>query len=237
MDDEIGFPGIFETFGEVGDDRIETSWRRVWPCRVRFSHWPALPQCTAFLEFPAVMVVGGQARESGDLGAVGVAEFGDLGEQLSGGGITDSGHAGEDLALGVPVVIGLEKFSDGLFDDLELLVAHLDGLLNALQGDLSSSGLEPVFLHGSQLNELSSPGDKILKFLLVLRCFGCEWGLDELGELSEIAGVDGICLGSMSESLGEVPGLPRIDDGNRLTGVNEVTDEGSLIASGRFDDD
>jgi len=50
------------------------------------------------------------------------------------------------------------------------------------------------FLHGSQLNELSSPGDKILKFLLVLRCFGCEWGLDELGELSEIAASDGSVL-------------------------------------------
>lgn len=237
MDDEIGFPGIFETFGEVGDDRIETSGGECGHVECGSHIGPPSRNAPPSLEFPAVMVVGGQARESGDLGAVGVAEFGDLGEQLSGGGITDSGHAGEDLALGVPVVIGLEKFSDGLFDDLELLVAHLDGLLNALQGDLSSSGLEPVFLHGSQLNELSSPGDKILKFLLVLRCFGCEWGLDELGELSEIAGVDGICLGSMSESLGEVPGLPRIDDGNRLTGVNEVTDEGSLIASGRFDDD
>lgn len=237
MNDEIRFSGVFEAFGEVGNDGIKTSGGECGHVEGGSHISPPSRNASPSLEFPAVMVVGGQAGKSSDLCTVGVAEFGDLGEQLSGGGIADSGHAGEDLALGVPVVIGLEKISNGLFNDLELLVAHLDGLLDALQGDLSSSGLESVFLHSSQLNELSSPGDKILKFLLVFRCFGCEWGLDELGELSEIAGIDGICLGSMSESFGEVPGLPRIDNGNRLTGVNEMTDEGSLIASGRFDDD
>lgn len=81
-----------------------------------------------------------------------------------------------------------------------MLVTHLDGLLDTDQGDLSSDGL--------QLNELSSAGDKILKFLLFFSYFGGGCRLYDLGELREIAGINGICLGTMSQPFGEVAGLP-----------------------------
>lgn len=55
--------------------------------------------------------------------------------------------------------------------------------------------------------------------------------------MSEVTGVDGVGLGAMPESLGKVSCLSGIDDGHRLSGINEMTDERSLVASRGFDDD
>ena len=237
MDYEIGFAGVFEPLREGCDHGVKASGGERGHVE-RGSDIGSPPRDAASpFEFSAVVVIGSQSPESTDLGPIDRAQFRDLGQELSGGVVTDPWNAGEDLVSGIPVVIGIEQFGDGLFDGLELFVAHQEGLFNALEWDLSPRGLLSVLLHGLELDQLSSSRDEILEFLLVFRCFGSQAGLNEFRKVGQITGIDRVGLGAVSQALGEVSGLSGIDDGHRLSGVNEIAHERSLVTTGGFNDD
>lgn len=55
--------------------------------------------------------------------------------------------------------------------------------------------------------------------------------------MGEITGINGVCLGSMSESPGKVTCLSGIDDGDGLFRIDEKADERSFVATRGLDDD
>ena len=234
---EIRFSGVFEALRERCDHRVEPSGGERGHVERSSDIRPSAGDAASPFEFSAIVVIGCQSPEGADLGSIGGAQFWDLGQELSGRIITDPWHTAQDLAFGIPVVVGIEQFGDGLFDGFELFVAHREGLLNTLEWDLSPGGLLSVLLHGLELDQLSSSSDEILEFLLVFRCFGGQARSDEFGKVSEITGVDRVRLGAVSQPLGKVSCLSRIDNGHRLSGINEMADKRSLVATRGFDDD
>lgn len=171
MHNEIGFACGLEPFRERRDHRVKTSGGERGHVERGSDMSSSSRDATSAFEFSAIVVVGGQSPEGANLGSIGRSQFRDLGQELSGRVVADAWHAGEDLASGIPVVVGVKQFGDCLFDRFELLVAHQEGLLNTLEWDLSPGGLLSVFFHGLELDQLSSSGDEILEFLLVFWCF------------------------------------------------------------------
>ena len=183
------------------------------------------------------MVVGRQSTESRDLVSIDSSEFGDFGEELVCGGQSDAWYAGEYFGFGSPIVTGVEEFGNSDFDGNKLLIEQGDCLFDSFVWQFSVDGVLSIFLDGSELKDLSSPGDQVLQFLLIFRCFGCEGRFDEFGELSEVTSINGVCLGTMAESFGEVAGLSGVDHGDGDHVIDEVADEWSFVAAGCLDNE
>lgn len=183
------------------------------------------------------MVVGGESPESSDLVSIDCSEFGDFGEELVCGCESDAGYAGEDFGFGSPLVTGVEEFRNGDFDVNKLLIEQRDCVFDGFDRQFSVDGVLPIFLDGSELKDLSSPGDKVLQFLLIFRCFRCEGRFDEFGELCQVTGINGVGLGTMSESFGKVSCLSGIDHSHGDFVINEVGYERSFVAAGGLDNE
>lgn len=237
MDDEIGFTGIFKSLREGFQDRVVVSSRESRHVKRGSNLRPSSVDATFSFQESAVMVVGSESCECGDLGSVGISQFRDFGQELSGSDFPDPRDTGEDFAFSHPVIIGFEELGDGGFDDVDLFVEEIDCLLNSLSRDLALNERLSVDLNRADLNELSSPGDKVLQFLLFFRRLGGWFGFDDLCEVGQIGGVNGVCFRAVAESLSEVTGLLGIDDGDGHGGVNEITDKRSFVSSGGFHND
>lgn len=237
LDNHVGFAGGLEAIGEGAEDGVVSPGSEGGHVECGADVFASAGDAAFAFESAAVVVVGGEAGECGDLAAVSETEFGDFGEELPGGGVTDAGNTAEDIAAGLPVVAGIEEFRDGFLDIGEEGVEQLEGLLQGLAGECSVGRLEAVGFHRSELDDLSSASDEILQFLLIRGDFLGQAGAGDLGEMGEEFGIEGIGLGELSEGFGEVSGLAGIDDGDGESGVDEVTDEGAFVSAGSFDDD
>ena len=183
------------------------------------------------------MVVGCESPESSDLVSIDCSEFGDFGEELVCGCESDAWYAGEDFGFGSPIVTGVEEFRNGDFDGNKLLIEQRDCVFDGFDWQFSVDGVLSIFLDGSDLKDLPSPGDKVLQFLLIFRCFWCEGRFDEFGELCKVTGINGIGLGTMAESFGKVACLSGINHSHGDLVINEVGDEWSFGAAGCFDNE
>ena len=237
LDDEVWFSGIFESFCEFDEDRVTSPGREGSHIECGTNLASSARNATSSFQFTAVMVVGCDTGKCGDLGSIYGTQFGDFGEELMGGHFTDSRYAAEDIAFCLPVFIGVKEVGDGIFDDDQLLVEQGNSLPNTLVRNFPLCGLLSVYFDGSEMKDLFSSCDEILQFLLAFGGFGSQPGSDDLSELGEVTGVNGIGLGPVAESFRKVSCLSRIDDGNGNIGIDEMTDERSLVASRGLDNE
>lgn len=170
-------------------------------------------------------VVGGQADEGGDLVAVEVAEFGDMGQEHGTGFGTDAGRGAQDLVFLLEVVIGLDVVLDEFIDLFDLVFEGLDHFADAFADDDVSAHGQAVGFLGEQANELSPAGDEFgERFDVgVLGRFGGRF--DDLAKEGEGVGVDGVGFGEFSHAIGEVTHLAGIGDDDAVVGLGEFGGE------------
>ena len=62
-------------------------------------------------------------------------------------------------------------------------------------------------------------------------------GVDLVPEAGEDGGLRGVGFGGGAGRLGEGSDLPRIADGNEVSGIEQIGNEQSFVSAGGFDDD
>ena len=94
----------------------------------------------------AVPVHRGNPGQGGDLVAIDLAEFGQLGDQGAGDDIADAGHALQEILFGAPDWAGFDQLVDGLLDACALGFEPLEhGPERALRDAVVGSGQTLLF--------------------------------------------------------------------------------------------
>ena len=142
--------------------------------------------------FSAVVGVGGDAGQGGDLLAGKTAKFAEFGQQYGGGRLADAWHALHELQLSLPLVVVFQELGDSFFDRLDLAIESLDDAVEGFH-DESIGRLAPAVLVGhARLQELSPAADQGVQFPLFFRDFLGGRGRDESRELGQQGRVEAI---------------------------------------------
>jgi hypothetical protein len=227
----------FETFGELPDDGIASSGRECGHVQNASDGSSASPNGAPPTEASTVAVERSQADQRGDFLPVEAPQFREFRYQGGDGHGANSRDAVEQVALGLPVVVGFEQGKNLLLDTLDLLFQHGDDMLNALSYRLEGDGLKTIAFARSQVDELATSHNELLKFrLLFRRFFDCSRP-HMLSEAGNDSRVDAVCFGQDAKPSGEVSNLAGIDHGNEVSGLGKLGDQTPLIPSGRFHHD
>jgi len=187
----------------------------------------------------AVVGEGSEADEGSDGSARPLSEFGQVHQEDAGDLPADADDGLEDF------VFGFESFGVGddavhaLFKIIDLALEEGDVLVDVLDdfGRCALSGVAMVFLGGEHADELAATVAKFAKFQDFLGRQRPHHRGDDLAEMSENAGIDGVGFGELSGPLGEVPDLPGVDHHGGQVGCEQSADRGLLIRAGRLKDD
>ena len=93
------------------------------------------------------------------------------------------------------------------------------------------------FLGGHHVHELASSGDQRPQFLSLGGGQRPGGWPHRLGKVREDVGVQGVGLGELPSSSGEVPHLPGIHHGHRQVGAGQFSRQGHLYPTGGFQHD
>ena len=187
------------------------------------------------LNFPLSLLNG--ASQGGRLLSIDLSEFGKFGNERGGGDIPDAGNAAENVGLSLPLVVGFDEGQDFFFNAFDFFVERVDDQLQTAFDRLGMGHGEAVFLGGAEHDQLPPPGDELVEFTLFFVDFGERSRFHLLPEAGNDGSVDAVGFSEDSESLGEVSDLPRIDDGNEVSGIEQIGNEQSFVSAGGFDDD
>ena len=98
-------------------------------------------------------------------------------------------------------------------------------------------GVAVVLLGGEHADELAAAVVQLAEFQDFLGRQGPDDGGDDLAEVGQDAGVDGVGLGELAGALGEVADLAGVDDDGGQAGGEQGADGGLLVRAGRLEDD
>ena len=237
MNDLEGFSGLLEAVGEGSDGRVTTSRGKGRHVEASPHRSSSAPNGTLAFELSTVVVVGSEARECSDLSTIEFTQFGQIGEKVMACYACDSGDTFDEFCFVLPIVVGLDEVRDGRIECGDLFVESPEKLRDASAGDLRDGGIQAVGLHRSERQQLSSPCDEILEFLLLFWGFLAGQRLDHLGKSCQAGGVDGIGLGEHTEAAREVARLARIDDSHGDVCGRQFGNKSALEATRSFDND
>jgi len=236
--DELeGLARGFESLGEGANDRVAAFGSECGHVENTSNRGASSPDASLTLESTAVVVERSETDERTDLLSIQLSEFGKLSQESRGGGGPDAGGALEDLGLAAPVVVGCEEGEDRFFDLLNVFVETIDQMLNALSNGAGCTRFETIGFGGSEVDELATTEDELLKFGLIIGGLGHGARPNLLTEPGDDGSIDAIGLGENSNPASEITNLTRIDDGHEMTGIEEIGDDASLISPGGFEDD
>lgn len=228
---------LFESLGEAFDDRVVVfgvEGRHVED----IAEGPASSADGSFAgSFAAIVGVGRHADQGGDLFAIELPEFRQLGDEGHGGDVADAGDGLHEVIALFPVVVGLDEFVDGVIETFQIFRQGFDGTIEALADELGKVLVEPVLLGDAELDELSAAGDELVEFLLFFRDLRERPGVDVMSEAGQSPGIDAVVLAEDAEGLAVVMSLTGINDGDDVTGSHEFADDSTLIGAGGFEDD
>jgi len=228
---------LSESIGESLDDGIAASGGEGRHVEDTADGFSSAADGAFALVLSAVAIEGSQADEGGDLLAVELSQFGDIGDEGGGGDAAESWDRLDELGFLAPVVIGLHELLDSGLNAVDLTFEDFEDGLDALSGRFDVSRLEAVGLHGPEVDELSAAGDELLDFGLFFRGFLSGRRLGLLGKEGQDPGIEAIGLGEQAERSREIANATGIDDGHVIAGVEEVGHEFSLVTAGGFEDD
>jgi hypothetical protein len=94
-----------------------------------------------------------------------------------------------------------------------------------------------VLFDGVHTDELAAAVAEVAEFEGFLGRQRPDGGGDDLAEMGQEGGVDGVGLGELSGAFGEVADLAGVDDDGGQAGGEQGADGGLLIRAGRLEDD
>jgi len=185
----------------------------------------------------AVLGIGCDADQGGDLAAVELAQLGQFGQQHRGGGAADAGHLAEALVLLLEGRVVLQQPGDGLFDLLALPAQQAQALGDqpAQQGLLVAEGLVADGL--DFLDQVGACAAELAQLFLLGGGRRGGPGLEGLAEAAEQLGVDGVGFGQQTCGLGELADPCGLDDRDGDGCGVEGAQDGLFVASGGLADD
>ena len=187
----------------------------------------------AFAEvFSGVAVEGRHADQGGELAAVGLAEFVELGDEGRGKDRPDAGDRAEARVEVFHVVIGVDEGGDLLVEAFDLLIQDVQDGIEGFSGGLGGGGLEAVGLVDLGGDELFSAGDQSVEFRLFFGAFDGQTGFGEACEFHEDQGVEGIGFGQDAQGLGEVADFAGVDPGDGQPDVEQGLEKGLFQTAG-----
>jgi hypothetical protein len=124
-----------------------------------------------------------------------------------------------------------------LFEFVDLVVQEFEDGLDTALGDFGRGLLEAIGFGGTEVEELSSAFDELLKFGLRTGGFFEAAGLDGLSEACEDGGVEGVGFGEDSDAFGEIADLPGVGEGDMISAVEQFGDDEPFVSSGAFESD
>ena len=158
-----------------------------------------------------VATKGRDSDEGGDLLAVQFAEFRQGGKEHLACFRPDAWDGLQNFVLFAPIGVVVDHFCDTIINVGDLFVKGIDDFFDAFGNDFLVRLLQPVFFLGSHPDELLPSRDEIAHLLCFAGRDGSRREAFELCEPCEHFRIDGIGLGELSETFGEVAGLPRVD--------------------------
>jgi len=237
LDELERLSGAGESLGESFDDGIAASRGKGGHVQDGAEFFSAAPDRAFATELATVAGVRGDSGECGDLLAIEFSKFWQLRDERGTGDGSDARSALYDLEFGSPIIIALEQLSDAAFDGVRLAFNGLEHLANRFYDEFIGRLLEPTFFGGALLDELPTACNEGIEEALFFGDF-CLWSrMHSLGELGQDGGVESIGFGVLAEGLGEIAGLPRIDQGHGQVGVLDRQETGTFVSSGGFKDD
>lgn len=226
-----------EAFGEFSDDRVVRFCREGGHVQSGSHGASSAGDGPLPFELSAVSVERGQSGQGGRLLSIDLSEFGKFGNERGGGDIPDAGHAAQNVGLFPPLVVRFDEGQDFFFKAFDFFVERVDDQLQTAFDRLGMGYGEAVFLGGAEHDQLSPPGDELVEFALFFVDFGEQSRFHLLPEAGNDGGVDAVGFGEDAKSLGEVSDLPRIDDGNEVSRIEQIGNEQSFVSAGGFDDE
>jgi hypothetical protein len=192
------------------------------------------PDGSLSFEFSAVVVKRCQAGEGGDLFAVELAKFGEVGEQRHRGDVSDAWRGFQDVRFLLPVGVLVDEAKQFLFEGIDFLVQDREDGLNAAFGHLRGHLLQAIGFHRSQLDDLSATFDRLLQLGLRGGRFFEAAGADNLTELGKHGGVNRVGFGKHSQAFGEVADLARIGHCDAMAALEQFRDDQAFVTAGTF---
>lgn len=188
-------------------------------------------------EFSAVTVERSDADQSGNFLPVELSQFGDFGDERSGRDISDARYRREELGFVIPLIVGFDECCHFFFEGKDLLVEEFDGLEQTFSDGFMDDILESTIFGFSELDELSSSGDKLIEIVLFFMFLSQRSGSDLLSEVGDDECINGIGFGKNSDADGECPHLSGIDESDEVSGIKQLIDESFLVSAGGLKND
>ena len=176
---------------------------------------------SAAAELSAIAVKWSDANQRRNLLPVELSEFGDFGDQSGHGDLADSGCTLKKFDSAFPLVVGFHQPGDLGIDPTNFFGKLVHDLLQAFANNLRGGGARAIFLGRSRCDQLTSPGDQLVEFILFFVELDDGSQPDLLSKISDQACVDPVCFGGDSECFGEVADLPRVDDRYQITSIDQ----------------
>jgi len=187
----------------------------------------------------AVVGEGSQADKGGDGLSGPVSEFGQVDQESTGDLRADADDGLEDVVFGFEGSGVGDDAVHAVFEILDLFCEEGDDFVDIAKdfGRRALSGMAVVFLGGEHADELAATVAQIAEFQDFLRRKRADDGGDDLTEMGEDAGIDGVGFGELSGAFGEVTDLSGVDDNGGQSGSEQGADGGLLIRARGFEDD
>ncbi len=215
------FALFFEGFGKMTDRRVPATSGQSGHIQHTTDLFSAAGNVGATILFARFPVVGSQAYQGGDLMTIELTQFGQMRQQHRTGMRTDAGRAAEQTIVMLQIIVGLNLFVDHFVEFPDLMFEDFHHFSDAFADFDMMDHLRAVRFLGEQVAELSASGDQIRQSFDMRLSRRFRLGFDDLAELSESVGVDGIRLGEFTQAASEVTDLSRIDHHDMVAGLEE----------------
>ena len=165
------------------------------------------------LNFPESRL-NGATPTSADGAAIGVAQFGQFGDEGGAEHRSDARHRTQLPIQVLEVIVGIDQLADLLVQRIDLPVQRRHDRVDGMQRLFAGGGGTGVVLLDADGGELAAAGDQRIQLALILRALLRQARLGQLGELHQHPGVDPVGLGQDAATFGEVSYAAGMDQGH-----------------------
>jgi hypothetical protein len=197
---------------------------------------PATDMAPAF-KFPAVAIVGGDARQGGGRLRVKFAEFGHFCQHGGRHDRTDTGDGFQPFGFPGQFRIGGNEGGDGLVTFIDLFFQQFEQLAVLAQAERIGVMVGAIGFHGAGMDELTAALGHGRQLPLLGRKPGRHFGFEVGAIVGEDGGIDGIGFGAPALGPGEVTDAAGFDDADGNIGGLKRQHDRLFIAAGGFTND
>ncbi len=235
-DNFIGFSVLLQSSGQFLNDGIASFCGEGRHVEGASDLLSAAPDVGLAVPFSTGSIPGSQPDQGRDFLAVEFSQFGQIPDEHGTGLRADPRSALDDAVFVFEIIFGVNLVPDELVDFEDLEIEGFDHFSDALFDLGMADRGHSIGLLCTQIIELSAASDQFGQFVS-LRCgVRLGHGFDQLCELGQDLGIDGIGLGPLSHAPGKITHLAGIDYDHGHTGTEQLGREGAFIAAGGLQD-